>query len=215
MASQEQSLPHLISEVLRSMSLMLPDGWLPVARSGGIHVGYMAYPQSFTIQRPLFVLPCGKISIEVHGKTLPRQHELWLCMKRMSLNQSSVGKFSDHIFSMIYLLCSFEICSGADAYEDLCKNDSNSVVDDNRYSDNRYSKICRDDRCLMLVSAFRFKRCKSCRKLLSTFCDSCQLKSKQTPIQSTLNAMRPHACSFPPKAKIWFRRDLFGTEFSS
>ena len=169
---------------------MLPDGWLPVARGGGILVGYMADPQSFKIQRCIFVLPCGMVFIEVHGKPLPKQHELWSCVKRVTLNQNSVVKFSNNILSMISLLCRFEICNGVEAFEDLSKKVKNAVVDNNRYLDNRCSKICRGSDCLMLVRDFHSKRSKSCETVQAIYCVSCQSKAKQTRTTTPPDAKR-------------------------
>lgn len=199
--SEGDTLRVLMDQVLSNMHLMLPDCWIPVVKGGGIHLGYMADPHSFKIQRCLYVRSCGKVSIEVHGKPLPGEHELWPLMRRVPLNQRTVGIFSDNVLKMVHLLRSFVICCGVENYEHLWLKAPNSEIDKNLFSESRYKTTCRVNNCFMLVTGFHIKRCKPCNKLQSVLRERSRSKAQQASTPTTPKANKPHAYLTTPETK--------------
>lgn len=134
--------------------------------ANAIHLGLTSLPKSILACRIVKVHPNGELEIQVHGKPLPLNHELWGKFKLSPLHEVGVNTFSASIVPIVSAVQQQQICKGIEKHEHARNEFSNrGSLDENLFGESRYRITFRSHGCLKLVPGLNFKRCQECNSL--------------------------------------------------
>ena len=182
-----------IQDALALLEQLLPDGWTVIADSAGFHFLLMSSSSSITkcIQRQIYLMYNGSVSVIVHCKTLPSENEISkLHPAPVVFQDEQYQKFCEKGLAMCWSMTQFQVCTGANHQESkhIWSSQPDSYVDLNPYLESKYESSCRSNQCHFLIPLrLNTLRCQPCSKIQKILKERTKFASEGTVKPNTPN----------------------------
>lgn len=172
--SQHSPSLHFVGQLLSKLRGTLPNKWIPIADSFGIHLLYLSGTCPEAVQREVVVKFNGRVSVFIHGVVIIDNKQVSSeCFHNISSlaaeNEVNLLQFCLQCVQFAQCLLQFDVCVGANHSEThlIWDRVADSFIDKNPYRESTYVETCRSTTCEWLVKLGKgFLRCKPCNKII-------------------------------------------------